>query len=142
MNIPTKQICFEITETAAIQNLEAAMTFIDSTRAMGCKFALDDFGTGMSSFAYLKNLPVDYLKIDGAFVKQLAKDRVQYSIVEAVNTVGQTLNMETIAEFVEDDDIIRGLSDIGVDYAQGYGIDQPRPWDQYFEEGGKAKMLN
>ncbi len=139
---PTAQICFEITETAAIQNLEAAMQFIHATRDLGCKFALDDFGTGMSSFAYLQNLPVDYLKIDGAFVKQLAKDPVQYSIVQSVNTVGQALKMETIAEFVEDEDIIRGLSEIGVDYAQGYGIDQPRPWDQYFEQGQTEKLLS
>ena len=124
LSVPTEQICFEITETAAIQNLQAAIDFIEAVRKLGCKFALDDFGSGMSSFAYLKNLPVDYLKIDGAFVKQLAKDPVQYSIVEAVNTVGRTLDMETIAEFVEDDDIIRGLRDIGVTYAQGYGIDQ------------------
>ncbi len=140
--IPTQQICFEITETAAIQNLEAAMLFIESARELGCKFALDDFGSGMSSFAYLKNLPVDYLKIDGAFVKQLAKDPIQYSIVQAVNAVGQTMDMETIAEFVEDDDIIRGLSDIGVNYAQGYGIDQPRAWDQYFEQGAKGRLLS
>ncbi|HEY5718637.1 MAG TPA: EAL domain-containing protein, partial [Motiliproteus sp.] len=133
-NIDPTQICFEITETAAIHNLESAVAFIESVRQMGCQFALDDFGSGMSSFAYLKNLPVDYLKIDGAFVKQLAKDPVQYSIVEAVNKVGRTLNMQTIAEFVEDDEIIRGLSQIGVDFAQGYGIDQPRPWAQYFSE--------
>nr|WP_281412028.1 EAL domain-containing protein [Motiliproteus sediminis] len=130
--IEPTQICFEITETAAIQNLESAIAFIEAVRQMGCQFALDDFGSGMSSFAYLKNLPVDYLKIDGAFVKQLAKDPVQYSIVEAVNKVGRTLGMKTIAEFVEDDEIIRGLSTIGVDFAQGYGIDQPRPWTTYF----------
>ena len=140
--IPTQQICFEITETAAIHNLEAAMRFIESTRELGCKFALDNLGSGMSSFAYLKNLPVDCLKIDGAFVKQLAKDPIQYSIVQAVNAVGQTMHMETIAEFVEDDDIIRGLCDIGVNYAQGYGIDQPRAWDQYFEQGTKGRLLS
>ncbi|MEH6825111.1 MAG: EAL domain-containing protein [Motiliproteus sp.] len=140
--IPTQQICFEITETAAIQNLDAAMLFIASARELGCKFALDDFGSGMSSFAYLKNLPVDYLKIDGAFVKMLAQDPIQYSIVKAINAVGQTMQMETIAEFVEDDDIIRGLSEIGVDYAQGYGIDQPRPWDQYFQQGAKGRLLS
>ncbi|WP_207060622.1 EAL domain-containing protein [Motiliproteus sp. SC1-56] len=130
---PTEQICFEITETAAIQNLESAVVFIEAVRKLGCKFALDDFGSGMSSFAYLKSLPVDYLKIDGAFVKRLAQDPVQYSIVEAVNKVGHTLGMHTIAEFVEDDDIIRGLSKIGVNYAQGYGIDRPRPWREYFD---------
>ena len=134
LEIPTAQICFEITETAAIRNIDAAMLFINSARELGCQFALDDFGSGMSSFGYLQNLPVDYLKIDGAFVKRLAEDPVQYRIVEAINTVGQTLKMKTIAEFVENDAIIRGLSEIGVDYAQGYGIDAPMLWEHYFEQ--------
>jgi EAL domain-containing protein (putative c-di-GMP-specific phosphodiesterase class I) len=88
----------------------------------------------MSSFAYLKNLPVDFLKIEGAFVKELAVDPIQYSIVEAVNKVGRTMGMQTIAEFVENDEIIVDLCRIGVDFAQGYGIDQPRAWKTYFDE--------
>ncbi len=135
---PTEQICFEITETAAIHNLQSAVVFIEAVRAMGCQFALDDFGSGMSSFAYLKSLPVDYLKIDGAFVKEMANDPVQHGIVEAINWVGRTLGMQTIAEFVENDAIVACLGEIGVDFAQGYGIDQPLAWDEYFRLRAEA----
>ncbi len=120
-------INFEITETAAITNLVAATRFISALRALGCRFSLDDFGSGLSSFNYLKNLKVDYLKIDGHFVKNLVDDRISYSMVEAISHIGHVMGIKTIAEFVENDAILRQLERIGVDYAQGYGIDRPAP---------------
>ncbi len=122
-----KHICFEITETAAIADMEKATRFINSIRAMGCEFALDDFGSGMSSFAYLKNLPVNYLKIDGSYVRDLVHNPVDRSMVEAVNQIGHAMGMKTIAEFVEDEATLGALAVIGVDYAQGCGIARPAP---------------
>ncbi len=124
-HIPPKKICFEITETAAISNLAVATKFIDGLRDKGCKFALDDFGTGLSSFAYLKNLKVDYLKIDGVFVRDMVNDPIDYAMVKSINEIGHVTGMQTIAEFVEDEDIRAKLTEIGVDYAQGYGISVP-----------------
>jgi len=120
-------ISFEITETAAISNLSSANSFIKLLKAAGCKFALDDFGSGLSSFAYLKNLPVDFLKIDGAFVKNMVNDPIDYAMVNSINQIGHVMNLKTIAEFVEDDDILQKLKEIGVDYAQGYAICKPYP---------------
>jgi diguanylate cyclase (GGDEF)-like protein len=118
-------ICFEITESAAIANLDEASVFIEQIRELGCKFSLDDFGTGLSSFSYLKSLNVDYLKIDGSFVRDIMKDPVSESMVAAINQVGQAMNLETVAEYVESDDIKRKLASIGVDYGQGYCIGKP-----------------
>lgn len=126
--IPPKTICFEITETVAIANLGKAASFIHSLRELGCRFALDDFGSGMSSFAYLKNLPVDYLKIDGGFVKSIVEDAIDFAMVEAINQIGHVMGIQTIAEFVEDDAILEKIKALGVDYAQGYGIAKPRPF--------------
>lgn len=126
-HINLQHICFEITETAAIENMEKATQFINAVRAMGCEFALDDFGSGMSSFAYLKNLPVNYLKIDGSYVRDLIQNPVDRSMVEAVNQIGHAMGMKTIAEFVEDEATLGALAVIGVDYAQGYGIAKPAP---------------
>ena len=123
-------ICFEITESAAIANLDEAAVFIEQIREFGCKFSLDDFGTGLSSFSYLKNLNVDYLKIDGSFVRDILNDPVSESMVAAINQVGQAMNLETIAEYVEDDEIKRKLAIIGVDYGQGYGIGKPALFTQ------------
>jgi len=128
-NVPPENICFEVTETAAIGNLHQAQRFMSVLRKMGCQFSLDDFGSGLSSFAYLKNLEVDYLKIDGVFIRDIAKDKVDRAMVESINQVGKILGMRTIAEFVEDDETVAILKNIGVDYAQGYGIGKPHPFD-------------
>lgn len=120
-------ICFEITETAAISNLATAAKFIQELKQLGCLIALDDFGSGMSSLNYLKNLPVDYLKIDGSFVKNIIEERVDCVTVEYFNQIAQIMQIKTVAEFVEDEAILRKLQAIGVDYAQGYGIARPMP---------------
>ncbi|MGK7953112.1 MAG: EAL domain-containing protein [Xenococcaceae cyanobacterium] len=120
-------ICFEITETTAISNLAKAADFIDELKQLGCLFALDDFGSGMSSLAYLKNLPVDFLKIDGSFVKNILDDPIDRATVDCFNRIGHVMNMQTIAEFVENESVMARLRKIGVDYAQGYGIDKPKP---------------
>ena len=126
-NIPPQAICFEITETAVIANLDRAMTFMRALREKGCRFALDDFGSGLSSFAYLKNLPVDYLKIAGTFVRNMADNPTDCAMVDAIHRVGQVMGIKTVAEFVENDAILEKLKGLGVDFAQGYGIARPRP---------------
>ncbi len=129
--IEPSSICFEITETAAVGNLSCAISFIKDLKSLGCKFALDDFGSGMSSFTYLKNLPVDYLKIDGSLVKDIATNAVNFSMVEAINQVGRVMGLQTIAEFVENQAILEKLEEIGVDYAQGFGVAKPVPSRQF-----------
>ena len=126
-SVPPQTICFEITETVAISNLDNALTLFEQLKKLGCAIALDDFGSGMSSFNYLKNLHVDYLKIDGSFVKNIAKDRIDYATVECFNHISQIMKIKTIAEYVEDEVIYENLLKIGVNYAQGYGIERPRP---------------
>jgi diguanylate cyclase (GGDEF)-like protein/PAS domain S-box-containing protein len=121
-------ICFEITETAAIANLEKASHFIQQLSALGCKFSLDDFGVGMSSFQYLKHLPVDFVKIDGGFVKNMLNDPIDRAMVDAINKIGHVMGKHTIAEFVENDGILVQLRAIGVDFAQGYGVAMPKPF--------------
>jgi diguanylate cyclase (GGDEF)-like protein len=128
-DIDPARICFEITETAAVANLDSARQFIGHLHDMGVKFALDDFGSGLSSFAYLKNLNVDYLKIDGSFVRDIALDPVDFAMVASINKIGHLMGIETIAEFVEDEDILECLRDIGVDFAQGYYIHRPCLFD-------------
>jgi EAL domain-containing protein (putative c-di-GMP-specific phosphodiesterase class I) len=125
--IPAAKICFEITETAAISNLTDAIAFIDAMHERGCRFALDDFGTGLSSFAYLKYLPVDYLKIDGVFVKGIVEDPIDYAMVKSIHEVATVMGKKTVAEFVENSDIELKLKEIGVHYSQGYGIAKPCP---------------
>jgi diguanylate cyclase (GGDEF)-like protein/PAS domain S-box-containing protein len=120
-------LCFEITETAAVANLSHAVYFMRELRSRGCRFALDDFGSGLSSFRYLKTLPVDFLKIDGQFVSNVATDPVDRSMVEAICQVGRTLGISTIAERVESAQVLHTLAQIGVDYAQGYHLGYPAP---------------
>ncbi|MFK8032109.1 MAG: EAL domain-containing protein [Gammaproteobacteria bacterium] len=121
-----KKICFEITETAAIASYSQASRFINSLKELGCQFALDDFGTGMSSFGYLKHFPVDYLKIDGSFVKEILHDPIDREMVRSINEIGHLTGKKTIAEFAENDEIIAMLKGMGVDYAQGYGVSVPK----------------
>ncbi|MBK8480225.1 MAG: EAL domain-containing protein [Proteobacteria bacterium] len=125
--IPGAKICFEITETVAVANLSAATAFIEALNRRGCRFALDDFGSGLSSFAYLKRLPVDFIKIDGFFVRDMLDDAMGYAIVKSINEIGKTLGKRTIAEFVETPAILDALRTLGVDFAQGYGIGRPQP---------------
>jgi len=125
--VDASRICLEITETAAIQNLSKANHFIQQLKDYGCYFALDDFGSGLSSFAYLKTLPVDYLKIDGFFVRDMVADRINYELVKSINDVGHVMGKRTIAEFVENEATLEALRETGVDYAQGFSIGKPRP---------------
>jgi diguanylate cyclase (GGDEF)-like protein len=120
-------LCFEITETAAIGNLSVVNEFIDAVRDFGCSFALDDFGSGLSSFTYLKNLKVDYLKIDGAFVRDITSNPIDRSMVEAIHRIGHLMGLKTVAEYVESDDTLALLREIGVDYVQGNGVHFPEP---------------
>lgn len=129
-SVPADRICFEITETAAVSNLAKAARFIETLRQQGCRFALDDFGSGMSSFAYLKNLPVDFIKIDGAFVRDIMEDEIDFAMVRSINDIGHVMEKKTIAEFVENDDILARVRDIGVDFAQGYGVARPAPLEE------------
>lgn len=133
-----RSLCFEITETVAISNLAEATDLIEKARALGCRFALDDFGSGLSSFSYLKNLPVDYLKIDGSFVRDLISDPTDAAVVKAINEVGRTMRKQTIAEFVESAEILVALRNMGVDYAQGFHIGRPRPLEELSIEAVKA----
>ncbi|MDX2319327.1 MAG: EAL domain-containing protein [Moritella sp.] len=123
------QIMFEITETAAISNLAHATVFINTLTTFGCQFALDDFGSGLSSFAYLKNLPVNTLKIDGIFVKDILTNPIDAAMVKSINEIGHLMELKTIAEFVENDAIKQKIEAIGIDFAQGYGIGKPQPID-------------
>ncbi|HWJ05367.1 MAG TPA: EAL domain-containing protein [Steroidobacteraceae bacterium] len=124
--IDGSKICFEITETSAINSYSQANRFIQALKELGCRFALDDFGTGLSSFGYLKHFPVDYLKIDGSFVKEILRDPIDREMVRSINEIGHLTGKQTIAEFAENDEIINMLRSLGVDYAQGYGIAAPQ----------------
>jgi len=126
-NVQADKLTFEITETVASENLVFTKRFIKTIKQFGCKFSLDDFGSGYSSYAYLKNLNVDYLKIDGAFVKDIVNNKADMAIVKSMNEIAHSLNLKTIAEYVENDEIRDVLRQIGVDYAQGYGIQKPIP---------------
>ncbi len=137
--IPPQKVYFEITETAAIGNLDNAIQFIQAMKKYGCRFALDDFGSGLSSFSYLKNLPVDFLKIDGMFVRDIATNNIDFAMVKAINDIGHAMNKKTIAEFVENDEIIKTLKSIGVDFAQGYGIEKPKPLSEFASNIGLAR---
>mgnify|MGYP001815726028 CR=1 FL=1 len=125
--IPPERVFFEITETSAIANLPMAMRFISVLKGMGCRFVLDDFGQGLSSFGYLKNLPLDFLKIDGGFVREMVADPIQAALVASIHEIGEVMGLRTIAESVEDEATLEALRQIGVDYVQGYLFQRPRP---------------
>lgn len=124
--IEASKICFEITETAAVANFSQANRFIHALKELGCKFSLDDFGTGLSSFGYLKHFPVDFLKIDGSFVREMVRDPIDREMVRSINEIGHLTGKLTIAEFAESPEIIEMLRNMGIDYAQGYGIGMPQ----------------
>ena len=134
--LPNGAICFEITETAAISTLSRVVHFMKALKKLGCKFSLDDFGSGLSSFTYLKNLPVDYLKIDGQFIRNVVDDSVDESMVKAISQVGHAMGIETIAERVETKEVLEKLGALGIEFAQGYYIARPTsvqsfdPWNQ------------
>lgn len=131
--VDPQMLCFEITEQVAVDDLSLVTNFISTLKALGSNFSLDDFGTGVSSYGYLKSLDVDYLKIDGSFVKNIASDEVSCAMVQSINQVGHTMNLKIIAEYTENDEIIEMLRNMGVDYGQGYGIQRPGPMKEVIE---------
>ncbi|MCU7829965.1 MAG: EAL domain-containing protein [Candidatus Thiodiazotropha sp. (ex Myrtea sp. 'scaly one' KF741663)] len=140
-SVNPSQLTFEVTETVAIQNLSSAIQMIHELRAIGCRFALDDFGSGLSSFGYLKNLPLDFVKIDGMFVKDMHVDPLDRSMVEAIHTVASTMKLTTIAEFVENDEVKEELRIIGIDLGQGYGIAHPKPFTEYISGENGSNVI-
>ena len=126
-DVPHQSICFEITETAAVSDLEHARAFMQELSALGCSFALDDFGTGLSSYRYLRELPVDYIKIDGSFVRGMSEDPVNQALVESITQISHVLGLQTIAEWAEDKATLTQLRALNVDFAQGFGIGEPMP---------------
>lgn len=130
--IPTENICFEVTETAAIANMDVAITFIKKMRTLGCKTSLDDFGSGLSSFAYLQSMPIDYLKIDGIFVHDIDTNEVNRAMVKSINEVSHIMGIKTICEYVETEGVKNILEDMKVDYAQGYYYSKPFPIETLF----------
>lgn len=143
--LPNGAICFEITETAAISNLSRVVHFMQALKKLGCKFSLDDFGSGLSSFTYLKNLPVDYLKIDGQFIRNVVEDPVDESMVKAISEVGHAMGIETIAERVETKQVLEKLGALGIEFAQGYYIARPtsvqsfEPWNHTAQLRAQSK---
>ncbi len=133
--VPPQSLLLEITETAAIANVERARALIETLRAMGVRFLLDDFGSGLSSFNYLKHFPVDGIKIDGLFVKGVAKNYLDYALVESIHKIGVSLGLQTIAEYVESEEIARKLVQIGVTTGQGFYLSPPRTWEALFDAG-------
>jgi len=138
--IPPQAICFEITETAAIVNLKHTINLLTALRKIGCKFALDDFGSGMSSFMYLKNFEVDYLKIEGSFVKDMHVNKIDHAMVRSIHSVAEALNIKTVAEFVENEDILKELKQIGVHYGQGVGLGKPIVLKHLIENFSQVKL--
>ena len=132
--VPPSKLCFEVTETAAVGDLSHAMTFMERVRSHGCRFALDDFGSGLSSFGYLRALHVDFLKIDGSFVRDIVDNPVDRAMVRSINEVGQVMGKQTIGEYVENPAIAEILRDIGVDYAQGYAYGHPMPMERFLNQ--------
>ena len=126
-DVPAEKICFEITETVAISSMPIARSFMLNLKKLGCRFSLDDFGSGFSSFGYLKNLPVDYIKVDGMFVQDIAHNEFDFSIVKSINEIAHVLGMKPIAEYVENEEISTLLKSMGIDFLQGNGVSKPIP---------------
>ncbi len=139
-SLPEQKICFEITETAAISNLSRAVDFIEKLRRSGCHFALDDFGSGLSSFGYLKNLPVDMIKIDGTFIRNISNNNVEQAMVKSICDIVSLMGKQTTAEYVEDEASLKVLRGLGVDFVQGFHLGQPRPLDSF--AGGQVISLS
>jgi diguanylate cyclase (GGDEF)-like protein len=137
--VPGDRVCFEITETAAISNLDNAARSMRRLRALGCRFALDDFGSGLSSFAYLKSLPVDYLKIDGSYVRGSGQDAVDHAVIDAIHRLARAVGARTIAESVEDAASFERLRALGIEFGQGYGIHRPEPYPALAERMSYAQ---
>ena len=133
------KLCFEVTETAAVSRIHYTADFMHHVRKKGVRFALDDFGTGLSSYAYLQQLPVDYLKVDGIFVKDIDSDLTHYAMVKSINELGHFMGLETVAEFVETEAIAESLAELGVDWAQGYLYSRPTPLDSLDEALRQAR---
>jgi EAL domain-containing protein (putative c-di-GMP-specific phosphodiesterase class I) len=138
--LPATSLGFEVTESAAVSNLEKAQQFIGALHERGCSIALDDFGAGLSSFAYLKNFAVDILKIDGGFIRDIAENRISESMVAAITQVAKVMELETVAEYVENEKTRKLVAELGVHYAQGHAIGKPVPLDEVLSElAGQAK---
>ncbi|WP_109763717.1 putative bifunctional diguanylate cyclase/phosphodiesterase [Pleionea mediterranea] len=140
--VPVEKVCFEITETAAVENVKKAREFITSMRSLGCRIALDDFGTGMASFSYLKNLPVDFVKIDGEFVKEIHQDKISRSMVKSINDVAHEMELQTVAEYVENKEVAVVLRDMGIDFGQGYGLAVPSPINTIIESTAQSEYAS
>lgn len=125
--VPPGKLCFEITENGAFADMQKTIAFIEALSARGCRFALDDFGTGMTSFSYLKQLPVDFIKIDGSLIQTMSTSEVDFEMVRFTNDISHMMGRKTIAEYVSDPTILASLKNIGVDFAQGFCIGKPRP---------------
>jgi len=128
--IPEGSINFEITETAAIRKIEDAARLVASLQDLGCKFALDDFGSGLSAFGHLKKLEIDYLKVDGEFIRNITTDPTDHIFVKSIIDIAHAMDIGVVTEFVEDEHILRRVKELGADYAQGFGVHRPEPLDQ------------
>src|SRR5262249_27653953 len=131
--VAAQRICLEITETAAVRNFTQATEFMRTLRGYGCHFALDDFGAGLSSFGYLKNLPVQFLKLDGNFVRDMEKDVVDRTMVKSIADIGRVMRLPIVAEWVENATILEMVRAFGIEYAQGYAVNRPRPIEEFLE---------
>jgi diguanylate cyclase (GGDEF)-like protein len=139
--MPARKLCFEITETSAVRDLSRAQELIQKLRALGCAFALDDFGTGFCSFDYLRSLDVDYLKIDGSFIRNLADSELSAAVARSIADIAHVLDKKTIAEQVESEAVLQTLRTLGIDYAQGYFLHRPQPLEEFFRANGETAAI-
>jgi len=139
--VETNMLCFEVTETATIKRIEKACNFIEHLKLLGCEFSLDDFGSGLSSFSYLRSLPVDYLKIDGCFVADILEDSSNKAIVRSFNTLAHDMKMKTVAEYVETEAVAELLTELGIDYLQGFGVGRPDSLDVWLKYYADQQLL-